>query len=161
MTKKSAYHSLPLGYDDGVIGGLLTSPNFESTFNLNSTLQGTVTSLFVVGALFGCLTSSFLNGAYGRKAIAHVGALVLCVGSVLQCSSYVLAQLLVGRIVAGVGLGLIVSNIIMWQSELSPTHIRGRLVASALSFLILGQLIAYWLEYGISGSQGSFAWRFP
>ena len=35
---------------------------------------------------------------------------------------------------------LIVSNVIMWQSEISPNHIRGRLVASALSFLILEQV---------------------
>lgn len=49
----------------------------------------------------------------------------------------------------------------MWQSELSPSKIRGLLVASALSFLILGQLIAYWLEYGIAGYQSSFSWRFP
>lgn len=49
----------------------------------------------------------------------------------------------------------------MWQSEISPNHIRGLLVASALSFLILGQLIAYWLEYGISSYASSFSWRFP
>jgi len=58
-------------------------------------------------------------------------------------------------------LQLIVSNIIMWQSELSPNRIRGFLVASALSFLILGQLIAYWLEYGISGIHSSLSFRLP
>lgn len=143
------------------MGGVLTAPDFDSTFKLTSSLQGTVTSLFVVGALFGCLTSSVINGKWGRKAIAHAGTFALCAGSILQCSSYGLAQLLIGRIVAGYGLGLIVSNIIVWQSELSPTHIRGLLVASALSFLVLGQVIAYWLEYGISPAPGSFAWRFP
>lgn len=50
---------------------------------------------------------------------------------------------------------------IVWQSETSPSHIRGLLVASALSFLILGQLIAYWLEYGTANMASSFSWRFP
>ncbi|KAK4541322.1 hypothetical protein LTR36_008080 [Oleoguttula mirabilis] len=149
------------GYDDGVIGGLLTAPSFEDQFHLGSTMQGTVTSLFIAGAFCGCMASAVMNGRWGRKTIAHAGALVLSLGAIIQCSSYGIAQLLVGRIVAGVGLGLIVSNIIMWQSEISPNHIRGLLVASALSFLILGQLIAYWLEYGISNYASSFSWRFP
>lgn len=35
---------------------------------------------------------------------------------------------------------LVVSNIIMWQTEISPSRMRGRLVASALTFLILGDV---------------------
>ena len=69
-------------------------------------MQGTVTSLFIVGAFFGCLASAVINGRWGRKTIAHAGSLVLTLGAVLQSSSYGVAQLLVGRIVAGVGLGV-------------------------------------------------------
>jgi MFS family permease len=101
-----------------------------------------------------------------------MGSLCIIVGAVLQASSFHVAQLLVGRIIAGIGLGvrilalltlpynfscfggtlrtdcervtdglkLIVANIIVWESELSPSHIRGRLVASALTFLILGDV---------------------
>lgn len=40
----------------------------------------------------------------------------------------------------GIGLGLIVSNIIVWQTECSPSKYRGLLVASSLSFLLVGQV---------------------
>ncbi|GAB7353839.1 hypothetical protein MBLNU459_g4207t2 [Dothideomycetes sp. NU459] len=149
------------GYDDGVIGGLLTASRFEKQFNLDSTMQGTVTSLFIVGAFLGCLFTAFSNGKWGRKTIGHCGTGVLSLGAVIQASSFSVAQLLVGRIIAGIGLGLIVSNVIVWQSEISPSHIRGLLVASALSFLILGQLIAYWLDYGVASLDSSVSFRFP
>ncbi|KAL1963995.1 hypothetical protein VTN77DRAFT_7541 [Rasamsonia byssochlamydoides] len=149
------------GYDDGVIGGLLTSPSFESVFNLSSSLEGTVTSLFIIGCLAGSLFTSFSNGRWGRLTIVHVGTVVLSIGAILQASSFAVAQLIVGRIVAGIGLGLITSNIIVWQSESAPRKIRGMMVASALSWLIVGQLLAYWIDYAMASYNSSVGWRFP
>lgn len=75
-------------------------------------MQGTVTSLFIVGAFLGCMMSAFINGKLGRKTIAHAGAIVLSIGAVLQSASYEVAQLLVGRIVAGVGLGVCIPTLL-------------------------------------------------
>lgn len=124
-------------------------------------MEGTVTALFVIGCLFGCLGTSFCNGRWGRLAIAQVGSGILSVGALLQASSYTTAQLIVGRIVAGVGLGLISSNLGVWQSELATSEIRGMLMAVSLSFLILGQVLAYWIDYGLSVYESSVSWRFP
>lgn len=132
--------SLIIGYDDGVIGGLLTSPTFESTFHLSSSMQGTVTSLFIIGCLVGCLFTGITNGRWGRLTITHAGSIILSIGATLQASSFGVPQLIVGRIVAGIGLGLITSNVIVWQSESAPRKVRGMLVASALSLLIVGQV---------------------
>ncbi|KUL82167.1 hypothetical protein ZTR_09557 [Talaromyces verruculosus] len=149
------------GYDDGVIGGLLTSPTFESTFRLSSGMQGTVTSLFIIGCLVGCLFTGITNGKWGRLTITHAGSIVLSIGATLQASSFGVPQLIVGRIVAGIGLGLITSNVIVWQSESAPRKLRGMLVASALSLLIVGQLLAYWIDYATADCSSSVGWRFP
>ncbi|GAM41884.1 monosaccharide transporter [Talaromyces pinophilus] len=149
------------GYDDGVIGGLLTSPTFESTFHLSSGMQGTVTSLFIIGCLVGCLFTGITNGKWGRLTITHAGSIVLSIGATLQASSFGVPQLIVGRIVAGIGLGLITSNVIVWQSESAPRKVRGMLVASALSLLIVGQLLAYWIDYAMADYSSSVGWRFP
>jgi MFS family permease len=66
--------------------------------------------------------------------------MVLSIGAIIQASSFTVAQLIAGRIVAGVGLGLMTSNVIVWQSESAPRQIRGMLVASSLSLLIVGQV---------------------
>lgn len=124
-------------------------------------MEGTVTALFVIGCLVGCLCTSFSNGRWGRLTIAQVGAGALSIGAILQASSYSVAQLIVGRIVAGLGLGLITSNLAVWQSETAVTKIRGTLVAISLSFLILGQVLAYWIDYAMSKYNSSASWRFP
>lgn len=123
-----------------MIGGLLTSPSFESQFGLSSSMQGTVTSIFMIGCFVGCISTALFNGRWGRKTVAHLGSFVLSAGATLQATSFEVAQLIVGRIVAGIGLGLIVSNVIVWQAEVTPSKIRGLAVASALSFLIVGQV---------------------
>jgi MFS family permease len=71
------------------------------------------------------------------------------------------AQLVVGRIFAGVGLGLITSNLAVWQSEAAASNVRGTLMAISLSFLIVGQVLAYWIDYAMSEYVSSVSWRFP
>lgn len=109
-------------------------------------MQGTVTSLFIIGCLVGCLFTGITNGKWGRLTITHAGSIVLSIGATLQASSFGVPQLIVGRIVAGIGLGLITSNVIVWQSESAPRKVRGMLVASALSLLIVGQVIIPLME---------------
>jgi hypothetical protein len=50
---------------------------------------------------------------------------------IIKASSLTVAQLIVGRIVAGVGLGLITSNLALWRSKTTASNIRG-----TLNFLI-------------------------
>jgi len=109
----------------------------------------------------GCLGTSFIDGRWGRLSIAHVGSAIISVGAIIQASSFTVAQLIVGRIIAGIGLGLITSNLAVWQSETAASNIRGTLVAVSLSFLILGQVLAYWIDYAMSEYPSSVSWRFP
>ncbi|CAL5874995.1 uncharacterized protein PFLUO_LOCUS9298 [Penicillium psychrofluorescens] len=124
-------------------------------------MEGTVTALFVIGCLVGCLCTAFSGGRWGRLTVAQVGSGVLSLGAILQASSFSVAQLIVGRIVAGLGLGLITSNLPVWQSETATRDKRGMLLAVSLSFLILGQVLAYWLDYAMSAYASSVSWRFP
>ena len=143
------------------MGGLLTAPDFVNTFHLGSGMEGTVTAVFILGCFLGSMLTSAFGQRFGRIKMAYYGTFAMCIGSILQSSSYQVAQLIMGRIVAGIGLGLISSNTAMWQSETAPSKIRGMLVACSLSFLIVGQLIAYWLEYGMNTYSSSASWRFP
>ncbi len=103
-------------------------------------MQGTVTSLFLIGAFFGSLTTSFNHDRLGRLKMTHIGSVGIVLGAAIQASSFSTAQLIVGRIVAGFGLGIIASNMVIWQSETSPKTYRGALIAGSLSFLLVGQV---------------------
>ncbi|RFU30302.1 hypothetical protein B7463_g6062, partial [Scytalidium lignicola] len=149
------------GYDNGVMGSVLGSPSFEQQFGLSSTMEGTVTAMFELGCIIGAWSVSLFGEPWGRRTIIHIGTLCVCIGAAIQTSSYSTAQLIVGRIVAGIGMGFITSSVPIWQAETSPAKIRGAMICSSLSFTLLGQLLAYWSEYGTSKYSSSFSWRLP
>lgn len=78
-----------------------------------------------VGCFFGSILSAIFGEQLGRRrTIAH-GCWIMIVGAVLQASSYGRAQLIVGRVVSGVGLGIINSTVPVLQAEFSPKATRG------------------------------------
>lgn len=83
----------------GVITGTAFTDQFPSinttTANGNSTLQGFTVAIYNIGCWAGALLTMFIGDGLGRKRTIVVGATVLAVGTVIQCSAFSLAQLLV------------------------------------------------------------------
>ncbi|ANB14702.1 glucose-inactivated glycerol proton symporter STL1 [Sugiyamaella lignohabitans] len=77
----------------------------------DSTIQGTVVSLYEIGCLMGALATMRFGDQFGRRKVIFVGAIVMTIGATLQCTSFSLAQLIVGRIVTGIGNGFITSTV--------------------------------------------------
>lgn len=66
--------------------------------------------------MIGALSCLYVGDKFGRRKVIFAGALVMIVGAVLQCSAFSLAQLIVGRIVSGVGNGWITATVPTWQA---------------------------------------------
>lgn len=72
----------------------------------------------------------------GRRKCIMIGCVVLSIGAALQASATTIAQMIVGRIVAGLGNGANTSTIPVWHSELMKAHKRGKgLVSHCLTFI--------------------------
>lgn len=153
---------LLFGYDNGVFSGLTTDPLFLSEFSYpNSTLLGFIVAVYELGCLLGALGCACWGEHFGRKTICAWGSAVLIAGTIIQTASFGRTELIVGRIVTGVGMGLITSVVPIWQSETTPAKLRGRMIAVQLSMLIVGIVVAYWIDYGMSLKESSIQWRFP
>ncbi|KAK6503841.1 hypothetical protein TWF481_008847 [Arthrobotrys musiformis] len=156
---------LLFGYDQGVMSGLITHPNFNSTFPAtkdNSTMQGLVTALYEIGCLLGAIFILFFGDSVGRKKGIIAGATIMILGTVVQvCSFGSLAQFVAGRIITGVGNGMNTSCIPTYQAECATTKNRGLLICIQGGIIAFGTLISYWLNYGVTQYEGSFSWRFP
>lgn len=151
-----------IGYDNGVFSGLTTDELFLETMgNPNTTLLGFIVAVYELGCLVGALASMFWGEALGRRLLTVAGAVWLILGTIIQCTSYGQAQMIVGRVVTGFGMGCITSAVPIWQCETTPAHLRGRTMAIELSCLIVGIVIAYWIDYGCSLYSGAMQWRFP
>ncbi|KAG2730811.1 hypothetical protein G9P44_005960 [Scheffersomyces stipitis] len=116
---------LLFGYDQGVMGSLLTLPSFENTFpamkaSNNATLQGAVIALYEIGCMSSSLATIYLGDRLGRLKIMFIGCVIVCIGVALQASAFTIAHLTVARIITGLGTGFITSTVPVYQSECSP-----------------------------------------
>lgn len=70
----------------------------------------------------------------------------------------------VGRLIAGLGIGILVTMCPMYLSEMSPPERRGWLVGHHAMFLVAGYNLAAWTGFGCyfaTSMNENFAWRFP
>ncbi|GAA6037160.1 hypothetical protein JCM8097_008765 [Rhodosporidiobolus ruineniae] len=152
---------LLFGYDQGVLGGVLTGRPFETRFPslvTNSTLQGFTVAVYELGCAAGAIFAFFYGDRLGRRLAIQLGMVVLSIGAILQFMSYGLPQLIVGRIVTGLGNGLNTATIPVYQNETSKAHHRGRAVVIENIF---GVMLAYWVDYGLRNNQTDAQWRLP
>lgn len=111
---------LLFGYDQGVMSGLLTGLAFTRTFpeidttngsGGSSSLQGTVVAIYEIGCFFGAIFCFLFGEKLGRRKCIMLGCIVLSIGAALQAASFGIPQMIVGRIVAGLGNGMNTSTI--------------------------------------------------
>jgi len=165
---------LLFGYNNAIGGQLLDVPSFIKTFPKldttnttgavkaeNSRIQGTVVALYTLGCFFGALSCIWVGDRLGRRRTIQLGALIDIVGVILQCSSYSLPQLIIGRLVAGLGFGALTATAPNWQSECSSADHRGAAVLFESVFISAGLAICGWISLGMSFTSGDVAWRFP
>ncbi|KAI0717065.1 general substrate transporter [Earliella scabrosa] len=154
---------LLLGYDQGVMSGIIGADNqFGKDFNHpNPTTQGTIVAIYDIGCAVGSLMTFFWGENIGRKRMIMYGAITMLVGTAILTSATTHAQLYVGRIVTGIGNGFNSSSIPVYQAETCGGMVRGTLVCLNSTVTIIGLVIAYWLDYGISFVDGLAQWRLP
>jgi MFS family permease len=118
------------GYDQGVFGGVVVTGNYLDVMNLrnNSGLLGTVTALYDIGCFIGAVLAFMVGEPLGRKKTILLGTTVMSVGAILQITAFGVPQMIVGRIVAGIGNGLNTATAPVWQGETSKASWRGKLI---------------------------------
>lgn len=58
-------------------------------------------------------------------------------------------------------MGVCAGGVPLYVAELSPPAIRGRIVAIEQMILCLGELVAFWLNYGFNLLETDDWWRIP
>ncbi|KAJ5658868.1 hypothetical protein N7507_005319 [Penicillium longicatenatum] len=154
---------LLFGYDQGVFGGLLDNDPFLRTFGYpGATIQGQIVATYDIGCIIGTLISMFAGDKLGRRRSILIGCCILLVGAVLQTSSYTLPQMIVGRVIAGVGNGMNTIAIPIWQTETARPQDRGKLIVAQLVTNVFGIVLTNWMNYGFTFiPESPVSWRFP
>ncbi|KAI0129745.1 general substrate transporter [Xylariales sp. AK1849] len=167
---------LLFGYDQGVMGGILTMPSYLNLFPAinadaegissseaatRSTHQGITVASYNLGCFIGAILTIFIGNPLGRRRMIMLGTSIMVVGAILQASATTLEHFIVGRIITGIGNGGNTSTVPTWQSETSKAHKRGKLVMIEGALISGGIMISNWIDLGFSFAPGSVSWRFP
>jgi len=142
------------GYDINVmIGGLIFVLRH---FQLTPMQQGFAVGSASIGCGTGAIIAGYIADRLGRKKGLAITAVVFAAGSIGTAIPLTILQFDIFRIVGGIGVGLASVIAPMYIAEMSPTHIRGRLVTLDQLAILTGAVVSITVCYYLSGTGN---WR--
>ncbi|MDI1489755.1 MAG: hypothetical protein OHK93_000953 [Ramalina farinacea] len=149
----AAIGGMVFGYDQGVVSVVLVMPQFLDRFPRvdgggAGFWKGLLTAMIELGALIGALNQGWVADKISRRYSIVVAVIFFSIGSILQTASVDYAMLTVGRLIGGIGIGMLSMVAPLYISEISPPEIRGSLLVLEELSIVTGIVIAFWITYG-------------
>ncbi|KAF7732008.1 hypothetical protein EC973_007113 [Apophysomyces ossiformis] len=145
------------------MSGVNISPDYIALMGLESkeALLGGIVAVYYVGTLIGALMGGYIGDQIGRIRTVIVGCAFAIFGAALQTAAENVAWMICARIITGIGTGHLNAIVPVWSAETSHHTSRGMFIAAEFTLNIFGVVVAYWLDYGMSFTEGGLRWRFP
>lgn len=160
----AALGGILFGYDTAVISG--TTSDVASQFSLTDLSKGWYVGCALVGSIIGVAFAGMLSDYLGRKRTMLIAAVLFSVSAIGCCLCAGFNDLVVYRIVGGVGIGIVSIVSPIYISEISPAKIRGTMVSLYQLAVTMGLLLAYLVNFVILRNsdtavyEGFFKWAF-
>ena len=155
----SALGGVLFGFDTAVISGTLTA--LKKQFTLGTVMEGWLVSSALLGCALGAIAAGWLADRFGRKLVLLVSGSLFVVCSIGCALAWSLDVLIWARFIGGLGVGLASMVSPLYISEISPTHLRGRMVTLFQFAITIGICLALFSNAGLQhlasvGSAGRF-----
>ncbi|XP_023515881.1 probable polyol transporter 6 [Cucurbita pepo subsp. pepo] len=150
-------NSILLGYDIGVMSGAVLY--IEENLKISSTQVEILVGSLNVLSLVGSLASGRTSDSIGRRYTTFLASTTFLIGALLMGLAPSFPLLLVGRMIAGVGVGYALMIAPVYTAELSPATSRGLLSSFPEIFITFGILLGYIINYALSGLPPHINWR--
>ena len=141
----SALGGLLWGFDAIVISGTISSVKLQ--FALSPAMEGFFVSSGLLGAVFGSGLSGWLSDKFGRSRNLLLAAVLMLLSAIGSAWATNIELLVFARWLGGLGVGISAMVCPLYISEISPTHLRGRLVTMFQFAITLGIMIALFNNY--------------
>jgi sugar porter (SP) family MFS transporter len=137
------------GYDTAVISGTVTQVTEQ--FQLDTIAQGWYVGCALIGSIAGVAAAGWLSDRFGRKSVMILSAVLFTVSAAGCAVSANISQLVIYRIVGGMGIG--VASIVspLYISEVSAAKYRGSMVTIFQLAVTIGFFSAYLVNFGLLG----------
>ncbi|KAI8097331.1 general substrate transporter [Halteromyces radiatus] len=148
------------GFDIGSNSGTIGLKQYQDYFGHPSALlQGGINGALSAGCFVGALIAGYPADRFSRKYTLIVASSLFVLGSVLQAATNGVPMLCAGRAINGLSVGVTSMVIPLYQSEVAPKEIRGRLVAIQQWSITWGIFLAFWIQTGCGHIESTAAFR--
>ncbi|MBT5185603.1 MAG: sugar porter family MFS transporter, partial [Kordiimonadaceae bacterium] len=141
------------GFDSGVING--TVDGLQQAFNSDSVGTGFNVASMLLGCAAGAFFAGRLADLWGRRTLLIISAFFFIIsawGSGISTGSF---EFIIYRIFGGLAVGAASVISPAYIGEISPAHIRGRLITAQQIAIITGLFCAFVSNYFLAEAAGS------
>lgn len=150
------------GYDGSVMSGFFSIPSFLSDLgNPDANLQGLATAAISLGYIIGFFPSAWLGDKYGRKWPQFGGAVVVCVGVIMQTWAISLWKFFGARVIIGFGAAFPLTLGSAHLFEIAHPRQGAEMVSLFAAMYWTGAIVAAWVTYGTLYISSDWSWRAP
>ncbi len=154
------------GFDTAVINGAVDA--LAGEFDLSAAVKGFAVSSALLGCVAGAWFAGQIANRFGRIPVMLVAAVLFLASSIGSGLAFGVVDLIVWRVIGGLGVGAASVIAPAYIAEVSPAHVRGRLGSLQQLAIVLGIFAALLsnaaLAAGAGGAAGELwaglqAWR--
>ena len=143
------------GFDTAVINGAVDA--LADAFALGAGLKGFAVSSALIGCAVGAWFAGSVANRYGRIPVMIVAAVLFLVSSIGSGLAFGVVDLIIWRMVGGLGVGAASVIAPAYIAEVSPARIRGRLGSLQQLAIVTGIFVALLSDALLAGIAGGAA----
>ncbi|WP_372338104.1 sugar porter family MFS transporter [Microbacterium sp. MPKO10] len=140
------------GFDSSVINGAVDA--VDHTFSLGPALTGVIVAVALLGCALGAWIGGGIADRYGRLRVIFIGGILFLVSSVGAGLTIGPWDLLLWRVLGGIGIGIASVVTPAYIAEISPRQIRGTLASYQQLAITLGIFAALLSDAMLATSAG-------
>ncbi|KAJ3372195.1 hypothetical protein HDU91_004130 [Kappamyces sp. JEL0680] len=154
------------GYDNSLLGGIITMPAFLNTIGdirqeTASETLALVNGLLTLGAVAGTFCVGPLMNAFGRVRGMQFGSLIIIVSAFIEVLPQSLTWFEIGRFLLGFGVAFVVTAAPTYVVEVAHPVFRGRAGAIYNTGWNVGAVPCALILYGCGKIEGNLSWQIP
>lgn len=163
-----AFSQINFGMDQSAFSNTQAMPAFKEMFGTYDEATGTyaldtvylslLNSINYVGFVFGLVTGNLLSRKFGRRKALFIMCFWAILAAIILITSRHRVQIVVGRTVAYVYIGMELALVPVLQSELVPAEVRGLVVGTYQSGLLVSVIILQARSTTNLPSSVNFSW---
>jgi sugar porter (SP) family MFS transporter len=148
----AALGGLLFGYDTGVISGAIEP--LTACFHLDDMMKGWTSGCVLIGCAAGVLLAGPVSDRFGRRFAMFLSAVMFLVSAIGAAVPHQIGTLIFFRVIGGLGIGIASISTPMYIAEITPAHLRGRMVSVNQIAIVGGITAAAFINYYIAHAKG-------